>query len=105
MSRNLFCLIRSHSHLADNTQRPPGDKIYKVRPAFELLNASFRAAMDPGEHLALDEATIPTRARDTMKQYNSAKPHKYGFKMFKLCASNYFVVWFMLFGGRKRPRN
>ena len=35
-----------------------------------------------------------------MKQYNSAKPHKYGFKMFKLCDSSSFMTWFMLYEGK-----
>lgn len=100
MSRDRYMMIRSHLHLADNTQIVRADKLYKVRPAIVMLNESFRLAIVPGEHVALDEATIPTRARHSLKQYNPDKPHKYGFKMFKLCDHSSFLMWFMLYQGK-----
>lgn len=59
MNRDRYMMIRSHLHLADNTQIVRADKLYKVRPAIVMLNESFRLDIVPGEHVALNKPPFP----------------------------------------------
>ena len=42
MSRQQFRNIKRNIHLSDNSQVDPQDKLCKLRPLFQLLNAKFQ---------------------------------------------------------------
>lgn len=53
------------------------------------------------EHVAVDEQIMPTKARTSLKQYNPAKPHKWGYKLWALCGQSGFNYDFELYGGKE----
>ncbi|GBP87505.1 hypothetical protein EVAR_57312_1 [Eumeta japonica] len=53
------------------------------------------------EFLAVDEQIIPTKCRHEIKQYNPAKPHKWGFKNQVLSGVSGFSYDFDIFAGEQ----
>lgn len=51
------------------------------------------------EYLAVDEQSIPTKSRSTLKQYNAKKPHKWGYKAFVLSGVSGFSYEIEIFAG------
>jgi len=104
MSRNRFDKLRSNIHFVDNTlclpsNHPLHDKLFKVRPFIESIKNNFKL-IDLEEHLCVDEIIIPFKGRSTMKQYNKAKPHKWGIKVFALASKSGFVHDFEFYVGK-----
>lgn len=66
------------------------DKLFKVRPFLEVIKTNFKS-IDLEEHLCVDEIIIQFKVRSTMKQYNKAKPHKWGIKVFALASKSGFI--------------
>ena len=76
------------------------DSFWRVRPLIDLLNETFPAHYKPFQHLAVDEFTTPQKGRHRAKQYNKAKPCKWGFKSFALCCSlNAYMLQFEPYQG------
>lgn len=44
---------------------------------------------------------MPTKARTSLKHYNPAKPHKWGYKLWALCGQSGFNYDFELYGGKE----
>ena len=59
-------------------------------------NKSFRTASR-----LHDEATIPTKAHISLRQYNPAKPNPYGVKLFKGCDDNSYCCYLKVFEGEE----
>jgi len=101
MSRNRFDKLRSNIHFVDNTlclpsNNPLHDKLFKVRPFIDSIKNNFKL-IDLEEHLCVDEIIIPFKGRSTMKQYNKAKPHKWGIKVFaEACQLFLCLCYFVL---------
>lgn len=82
------------------TRDDPGfDKAFKIRPILDRLRNIFQT-VPKEEHLCVDEQIIPTKARTSLKQYNPAKPHKWGYKIWALCGRSGFNYDFELYGGK-----
>ncbi|CAG9575399.1 unnamed protein product [Danaus chrysippus] len=66
-----------------NDFKPPGtqghDKLFKIRPLIDKLRERL-LLIPKEEYLAVDEQIIPAKDRHQLKQYNQAKPHKWGYK-------------------------
>lgn len=104
MSRNRFEKLRSNIHFADNTfclssNDPKHDKLFKVRPFLDAIKSNFKL-IEVEEFLSIDEIIIPFKGRSTMKQYNKAKPHKWGIKVFALASKSGFVHDFEVYVGK-----
>jgi len=84
---NTLCLLSNN---------PLHDKLFKVRPFIDSIKNNFKL-IDLEEHLYVDEIIIPFKGRSTMKQYNKAKPHKWGIKVFALAsrADSFMIFNFM----------
>ena len=88
-------------HLADNTQDPGNDKLYKIRRFATLLKTQFEAQYTVHQHVTIDEAMIPFKGRLSFKQYMKAKPTKWGIKVFVISdATNGYVYQIQIYTGR-----
>ncbi|CAK1592174.1 unnamed protein product [Parnassius mnemosyne] len=103
MTCNKFEMIKRHLHFNNNEDfKPPGtqshDKLFKIRPLIEKLRERL-LLIPKEEYLAVDEQIIPTKARHQLKQYNPAKPHKWGYKNQVLSGVSGFSYDFDIFAG------
>lgn len=103
MSCNRFETIKQFLHFNNNqNHKNPNDdgydKLFKIRPLLTHIRDQL-LLVPKEEHLAIDEQIIPTKCRHSLKQYNPAKPHKWGFKNFVLSGVSGFSYDFELFAG------
>lgn len=103
MSCNRWESIKRFLHFNNNENlKPPGepgfDKLFKIRPLLEKIRERL-LLVPKEEHLVVDEQIIPTKCRHQLKQYNPAKPHKWGFKNFVLSGVSGFSYDFDIFAG------
>ena len=73
-SRNRWEDLSRQIHYESQEKEDKADKLWKIRGLCDSLNESFRKHWKPFQHLAIDEETIPTKARIKIKQYNPRKP-------------------------------
>ncbi len=91
-SRSRFDEIKSSFHIAYNSELSGFDqfydKMFKFRSLYEhILRNCQKLPVD--ECLSIDEQTIPYKGKQSsMKMYNKAKPKKWDFKVYALCASD-----------------
>jgi len=78
-------------HLVDNTKVSDKEKkanaFWQVWPLITTLGVTFLQHFSPGFELSIDEMTTPFKGKSRAKQYNPAKPNKWGFKDFALCCA------------------
>lgn len=103
LSRNRFEKIKQFFHFNDNSKQPEKghpnyNKLYKLQPLLSVLKKKFNA-LPQEEHQSVDESIIAFKGRSGLKQYNPAKPHKWGFKMFTRAGSSGMVYDFALYVG------
>ncbi|XP_064650932.1 piggyBac transposable element-derived protein 4-like [Lineus longissimus] len=84
MARDRFLQIKRYLHVADETVADPDDKLRKVRPLLDLVTPHFAEEYVMDQETAIDEAMIPYKRRLNIKQYMSAKPTKWGIKVWCL---------------------
>jgi hypothetical protein len=70
----------SNIHLANNEANDGTDRIYKVRPMFDMLNSAFKQ-VKPGPNVSIDESIIPDYGRHGIKQFIKGKPIRFGYKL------------------------
>ena len=106
MARERFLTILRNLHLNDNSKIDPSakDKLYKVRPLVEALNANFQKVKQPEEHLSVDESMIKFKGRSSLKQYNPMKPIKRGFKLWCLADDKGYVYKFDVYCGKSQGK-
>ena len=73
--------------------QPNHDPLFKLRPLFDALSASFKRIYIPGEKVAIDEAIVPWRGRVLFRVYIKNKPTKWGIKLYELCESTSGYVY------------
>lgn len=111
MSSKKFKKITEIIHLNDNTTNPPRteanhDKLHKVRPLIEKLEAQLTALYQPSGTVSVDESMIPFKGRSSLKQYMPMKPVKRGYKVWCLAdAVTGFVYTFQVYTGRSEEKN
>ncbi|KAI4487664.1 hypothetical protein M0802_011926 [Mischocyttarus mexicanus] len=66
-----------------------------------MLNENFEKYFEPGEIVCVDESLIPFRGRIVFNQYIKQKRHKYGIKIFKLCATPGYTLAFKIYCEKK----
>ncbi|XP_054083710.1 piggyBac transposable element-derived protein 2-like isoform X2 [Zeugodacus cucurbitae] len=101
--RNRFDKIKQCLHFNDNSKQPKKedlnyDKLYKIRPLLDIIRENFNK-LPQEEHQSVDEQIIAFKGRSTYKQYNPAKPHKWGLKMFTRAGTSGLVYDFTLYVG------
>lgn len=84
MSLNRFEEILRYLHFADNLNLPPGDKMAKVRPLFDMMNERYMKFWPVEQDVNVDESMIPYFGRHSAKQFIRGKPIRFGFKVWCL---------------------
>lgn len=96
-----FLHVSDRENEIEDKNDPNYDKLQKVRPLMDILDAKFWNSYDPQQHLAVDEAMIPYKGRIGLKQYMKAKPHKWGIKVFVLANStNGYISRYQIYTGK-----
>ena len=100
MSRNRFEKIHQYLHFNDNMSIDYNDRVYKIRPIIDHLNACFGQFFQPlGQKYSLDEAMEPYYGHHSMKQFIRGKPIRYGFKLWCLTSPQGYLVKFQPYTG------
>lgn len=87
MSRNRFQELLTNIHFANNED---GDtnRLARIKNLLSILQTKFQTLYVPTEDMVIDESVVPFRGRLIFRQYIPNKAHRYGIKVFKLCATN-----------------
>ncbi|CAH1996558.1 unnamed protein product [Acanthoscelides obtectus] len=101
MSRMRFELLLSNLHFSDNETTDRTNRIYKIQPLADGLITNFQAACIPKKDVCIDETMIPFRGRLSFRQYIPGKRHKYGVKIFKLCAEKGYTYNLKVYSGKE----
>jgi hypothetical protein len=90
-----FQQIQSVLHVNDNTKMATSNNsLFKVCPVLNCLKLTFPAYLEPGNELALDEASISSRSKygGFSIFYNPTKPGgKFHFRFYLLCCSTSYA--------------
>ena len=97
MSRNRFQQILSYLHFNNNNELPQNrdDKLFKIRPVYNMIVKRWRSLYDLGEHISIDESMVKWRGRLSFKVYQKEKPTKYGIKSYMLTDAKSKYCWNM----------
>lgn len=104
MSRNRFELILRVLHCANNEEHIPGNRLYKVEKLVSLLNEKFKTVAIPQEKICIDESVVPFLGRLIFRQYLKNKRHRYGIKIFKLCAEGGYCLTYKIYSGKEQDQ-
>ena len=80
-----FEQIKRLLHLNNNMQmlKECPDKLFKVRPLISAIK-EYLQIIAPTEILCMNKQMVPYKGRSKLKQYNSQKPKKWGYKLYVL---------------------
>lgn len=109
MTFRRYKILTKYFHIVDVRQLkarddPSYNMLQRVLPLLQILD-SFKDKYNPGRELAIDEAMIPFKGRNIMKQYIKDKPVKWGFKAWILATPKGYVLKSSIYRGKKEPRN
>jgi hypothetical protein len=54
--------------------------------------------------VCIDESVVPFIGRLVFRQYIKNKSHRYGIKIFKLCAKDYYILQYNVYAGKEDVR-
>lgn len=105
MTCNRFEAIKRFLHFNNNENFIPRDKdghdkLFKIRPILDMIRKCLML-VPKEEFLSVDEQIIPIKCRHELKQYNSAKPNKWGYKNHVLSGVSGFRYDFEIFAGKQ----
>lgn len=100
MTRQRFKDIKRFLHLNDNSKIDKTDKMYKLRPFFDILQKNFMKFGVFSAHLSLDEMMVKYYGMHPAKMYMRGKPIKFGYKIWCLCSSNGYLYNFSPYVGK-----
>ena len=104
MARNRYLDIKKYLHVNDNTQIND-DRMYKVRPLMDKLNANFQQWGIFHKALSVDEAMVKYYGHHPAKQFIRGKPCRFGFKNWSLCSSNGYCYALDTYCGKTKTDN
>lgn len=111
MPHRRFKKIVETLHLNDNRLMPSRndkhfDKLYKVRPLLDLLNAACQRGAKPSSSQSIDESMILFKGRSSLKQYMPLKPIKRGYKVWTRADSETgYVFEFEIYTGKRDDKS
>lgn len=102
MTRDRYFGILSNLHLADNKAMPTDnkDKLYKVRPLINMLNAKYLSLRSPSRWQSIDESMVLFKGRSSIKQYNPMKSIKRGYKLWCRSDMDGYIYEFDVYQGK-----
>lgn len=98
MSRNRFELLTKVVHSCQ--EEPTGTKVKKVKGLIDLLVERFNECFQPQENMVIDESVVPFTGRLKYRQFIKNKRHRYGVKLFKLCAPPCYTLQMKIYAGK-----
>ena len=94
VSRNRYKVILQSLHFQNNQlNKPEGDRIWKLRPLYEMLTAKFTSVYVPEQDISIDESLLLYKGRLFFKQYIPNKRSRFGIKSYELCESRSGYTW------------
>ena len=99
MSRKRFEDIKKLIHFADNNNLPAGDKLAKIRPLQDRVNASLQQFGVFAKDLAIHEQMVPYFGRHSAKMFIRGKPIRFGYKNWVLASSDGYPYKFETYTG------
>lgn len=100
MARNRFELLLRLIHFSDNQNILMANRLGKIQPLIDILHDKYQTVYVPGHDFVIDETLVPWRGRLVFRQYIPNKAHKYGVKVFKLCAINGYTWNTKIYSGK-----
>ena len=104
MSRKRFEDIKKFIHFADNDNLTAGDKLAKIRPLQDKVNASLQQLGFFEKDLSIDEQMVPYFGRHFAKMFIRGKPIRFENKNWVLASSDGYPYKFETYPGSKRRR-
>ena len=105
MPRNRFEELLRALHLVDNNETANGDRLFKISHFLKLFNEQCMKYYKIGKNVCIDESLVPFKGRIHFKQYIPSKRHRYGIKLFKLCAEGGYTSKIKIYAGKDPHRN
>ena len=99
MSRKRFEDIRKLIHFADHNNLPAGDKLAKIRPLQDRVNASLQQFRVFAKDLVIDKQMVPHFGRHSAKTFIRGKPIRFGYKNWVLASSDGYPYKFETYTG------
>ncbi|KAM9971246.1 hypothetical protein ACTFIW_011222 [Dictyostelium discoideum] len=100
ITENQFKFLSSHIHFADN-KNENSNKLYKIQDIIDKTKIVFIDNFPPVKDLVIDEDIVPTKNKSKgLRQYVAKKPNKWGYKIWKLVASNGYLINFDVYKGK-----
>ncbi|XP_068742200.1 piggyBac transposable element-derived protein 3-like [Montipora capricornis] len=102
LSRNRFSQILGNLHIYDNHAVPEGnkDKLLKVRSLITAMNNNYTKLYNVLKKVSIDESTIRSKGRHSIKQYNPMKPIKHGYKLWVRADMDGYISKFDVYQGK-----
>ena len=109
MSRNYFMNILKFIRFSSVDQVNKKDQRTRIEPFLELLREKCKNNVNPGEHIAVDEALILWKGRLKFRQFIKTKRSRFGIKVFLACPGDkkyYGYSWdFQVYYGKQSNFN
>lgn len=81
------------------------DRLSRVRPLIQALNASFKRQYTPSSHQSIDESMVRFKGRSSLKQYLPMKPIKRGYKVWcRADSQTGYLIDFQVYEGKAADR-
>lgn len=98
MSRNRFQLLLNNVHF---TNKADGTgKLVKIQCLVDKIVEKSNQYFQPEEKIVIDESIIPFTGRLSFKQFIKNKHHRYGVKVFKICAPPCYTLGMKIYAGK-----
>lgn len=99
MPRFRFESMLTLFHCANN-ENAQGGRLAKIQPLVQMMTVKFKQWYAPEEKLCIDESVVPFLGRLLFKQYLKNKRHRYGIKIFKVRAKDYYTLEYNVYSGK-----
>jgi hypothetical protein len=76
------------------------NRLYKLKPIQDHLNAKFRSVHTPECDVSVDESLMMWKGRLSWKVYIPSKCARFGIKSFELCKAKSGCVWNFIYNGQ-----
>lgn len=99
MTKDRFRILLSNVHFCEQIEID--SKVRKIELFIRKMNTLFQKYALLTENLVVDESLIPFKGRIRFRQYIPSKSAKYGIKLYRLSASNGYVIKNKLYEGKE----